>query len=98
MKTYISTIFAVFIGFAGIAQNCEALGLESINRIRTDIAFLANDGLEGRMPGTEGAEMAANYIANEFTNIGLIPMGDGGNYFQRNPRCRANPFACATQY
>jgi len=82
MKYYISTAFAMLIGFASFSQNCETLKEESIKRISTHIQFLASDDLQGRLPGTEGAEQAAQYIAGEFDSYGLTPMGDGSGFFQ----------------
>lgn len=49
--------------------------------LEKDITFLADDALEGRAIGTPGEEKAANYIAEEFEKIGLIPKGTDG-YFQ----------------
>lgn len=45
-------------------------------------AFLADDLLEGRAPGTRGAQLAAKYIAAEFARLGLEPAGNQGSYFQ----------------
>jgi len=46
------------------------------------IKYLASDDLEGRQPGTEGIELAAEYIARHFADAGLEPAGDDGTYFQ----------------
>lgn len=51
-------------------------------RLRTDMAFLSSDTLEGREAGTPGFQMAADYVADAFSATGLIPAGDGGTYFQ----------------
>jgi hypothetical protein len=48
-------------------------------RIRSDVMFLASDKLEGRRTGTEGANEAAAYIANEFKRLGLKPGGAGAS-------------------
>lgn len=45
----------------------------SVDRLRTHITYLASDALEGRRTGTPGAQGAAQYIAGEFTNLGLRP-------------------------
>jgi aminopeptidase YwaD len=42
-------------------------------RLRAHISYLASDKLEGRRTGTQGAEMAAAYIAAEFARDGLVP-------------------------
>lgn len=54
-------------------------------RIRAHVKFLSLDLLEGRGPGTRGAEVAAEYIATQFALAGLKPAGDNGSYFQPVP-------------
>jgi hypothetical protein len=49
--------------------------------LEKDIAFLADDKLEGRAIGTEGEKLAADYIAKTFEGFGLSPKGNDG-YFQ----------------
>ena len=48
------------------------------NTIEEDVAFLANDKLEGRQTGTEGEKQAANYLVERFKTIGLEPKGTDG--------------------
>ncbi|MDX6613105.1 MAG: hypothetical protein QOD75_2291, partial [Blastocatellia bacterium] len=43
----------------------------SADRLRAHITYLASDKLEGRRTGTEGANLAAEYIAREFARYGL---------------------------
>ena len=43
----------------------------SVERLRTHINYLASDKLEGRRTGSEGANLAAEYIAREFSRYGL---------------------------
>lgn len=52
-------------------------------RIRAHVKFLASDLLEGRGPGTRGAELAAEYIATQFALAGLQPGGDNGTFMQQ---------------
>ncbi|HEY2469432.1 MAG TPA: M28 family peptidase [Terracidiphilus sp.] len=54
-------------------------------KIRAHVRFLSLDLLEGRGPGTRGAELAAEYIATQFALDGLEPAGDHGSYFQKVP-------------
>jgi Zn-dependent M28 family amino/carboxypeptidase len=51
-------------------------------RMRADIAFLASEGLQGRMTATPGDELAAEFIATRFQRAGLKPAGPGGTYYQ----------------
>lgn len=53
--------------------------------IRAHVRFLSLDLLEGRGPGTRGAELAAEYIATQFALEGLKPAGDDGTFFQKVP-------------
>jgi aminopeptidase YwaD len=43
----------------------------SVERLRAHINYLASDKLEGRRTGSEGANLAAEYIAKEFSRYGL---------------------------
>jgi hypothetical protein len=43
-------------------------------RIRTDVAYLASDRLEGRLTGTPGNDSAAAYIARRFQALRLRPI------------------------
>ena len=54
-------------------------------RIRANVRFLSLDLLEGRGPGTRGAELAAEYIATQFSLDGVKPAGENGTYFQSVP-------------
>ena len=54
-------------------------------KIRAHVRFLSLDLLEGRGPGTRGAELAAEYIATQFALDGAEPAGDNGSYFQKVP-------------
>lgn len=53
-----------------------------IQDLRVDVVYLASDYLEGRETGKEGEQLAAEYIAGRFEEIGLSPKGSGGTYFQ----------------
>ncbi len=66
------------------AASAAADSIDS-EKIRAHVRFLSLDLLEGRGPGTRGAELAAEYIATQFALAGLQPAGDNGTYFQRVP-------------
>src|SRR5437899_8315608 len=59
-----------------------------VERMKKDITFLASDECEGRGVGTLGLDLAAQYIAVQFSRAGLKPGGVNGTYFQ--------PFTFAT--
>jgi aminopeptidase YwaD len=49
----------------------QAASTPSVDRLRAHINYLASDKLEGRRTGSEGANLAAEYIAREFARYGL---------------------------
>ena len=53
------------------------------NTIRSHIAYLADDRLKGRLPGTEGYQMAVDYVTDQFKKIGVQPAGDAGGFTQK---------------
>ena len=44
-----------------------------VKEVQKDLEYLSSDKLSGRETGTEGIELAARYIENHFTGIGLKP-------------------------
>lgn len=51
--------------------------------IKYHVEFLASDSLKGRAPGSEGNNIAAKYIQDEFKSYGLKPLGEDKKYFQQ---------------
>ncbi len=52
------------------------------SRTRAHVQALASDKLEGRMAGSEGEKLAAEYIAQELARIGAKPLPGMTNVFQ----------------
>jgi len=78
MKKLIS-IFSLFIALINIAfGQAEKNYPFSPQNIYEHIKYLASDKLEGRFPGTDGINLARDYILNEFEKYGLTPYGDQG--------------------
>ncbi|MDR3476742.1 MAG: M28 family peptidase [Gammaproteobacteria bacterium] len=50
--------------------------------LQKHVNFLSSDKLEGRLTGTIGEKIATQYVANVFHDLGLIPAGDNGTFFQ----------------
>jgi len=50
--------------------------------LKTRLYIFADDSMQGRLLATAGNVRAVDYIANELRQMGLIPMGDDGTYFQ----------------
>ena len=55
------------------------------NRLRAHIEFLASDLMRGRQPGSNEYNIAADYVVSQYRQIGLLPAGDDGTYFQQVP-------------
>lgn len=51
-------------------------------RLIGHIQFLASDDLKGRASGSPELERAADYIAKQFSDIGLSPGGDNDTWFE----------------
>src|SRR5438034_6727381 len=51
--------------------------------LRTWLAYLASDELEGRATFSESLGLAGAYIADQLKEAGVKPGGDHGSYFQR---------------
>ena len=50
-------------------------------QLQRHVLTLASETMQGRKTGTPGADMAAEYIANQFRELGLQPLD--GSYFQQ---------------
>ncbi len=51
-------------------------------RALAHIEVLASDAMRGRASGSPEDRLAAEYIARQFADLGLLPAGDNGTYFQ----------------
>ena len=60
----------------------QAMNRIDTNTIRSHIAYLADDKLQGRLPGTEGYQMAVDYVIDQYKKMGVAPGGDAGKYTQ----------------
>jgi hypothetical protein len=47
-----------------------------------DIAAIASDATEGRLPGSKGYDLAADHVIARFKAIGLAPAGDAHGFKQ----------------
>ena len=56
-------------------KNSNKTDIQITENLKTHIQFLADDKLEGRRTGTNGEELAMQYISKQFKEIGLIPKG-----------------------
>jgi Zn-dependent M28 family amino/carboxypeptidase len=63
----------------------QAEGVLSSDLLYAHTAFLADDLLEGRGPGSRGDLLTQKYIAAQFERLGLQPGGDNGTWLQKFP-------------
>ena len=65
------------------------------DEIKSHIAVLADDSLQGRKPFTAGETKATAYISSQFKKLGLEP-GNNGSYFQDVPMVEITSSPSAT--
>jgi len=80
-------MYRILVAFLLLSQITVAQKLNKADRflvenLKSQVGFLASDELKGRRAGDEGETMAAKFIAGKFKEVGLIPKGDNGEYFQ----------------
>ncbi|UOG76868.1 M28 family peptidase [Hymenobacter tibetensis] len=46
------------------------------------VRYLADDKLQGRLPGTAGYQMAVEYVVEQYKKRGVLPAGENGTYLQ----------------
>ena len=61
----------------------QAMDRIDTSTILTHIAFLADDKLKGRYPGTEGFKTATDYVIDQYKKIGLQPAGNNNGFTQK---------------
>ncbi|MFC2115820.1 M28 family peptidase [Bacteroidota bacterium] len=76
MKSYFLFIVTALLlaGCGGISENPEITEAELFQHL----SYLASDSLRGRLPGSEGDRLAAEYIASEFKKAGLAFLSKDG--------------------
>jgi hypothetical protein len=84
MKRFLILLFPLA---SAIAQNIDPAALAGYQAIQiadlhSRLSVLASDSMEGRETSYPGQHKAAQYIAHEFQQFHLKPIGDGGTYFQ----------------
>ncbi len=64
--------------------------------IKKHIAFLADDKLLGRFPGTPGFQAAVDYVISHYKQLGLQPAGDNNTYLQevKIRKAKVDPGQC----
>ena len=77
----IKFIFSVLLLATTVtAQKLKKEDKLTLANLKTHIAYLADDKLEGRRAGSNGEKMAMEYISGQFKENGVLPKGIEGYY------------------
>jgi hypothetical protein len=79
---------------AGACPDPDAL-LRGVDPRLAIVRYLADDALEGRMSGSRGERCAADFIAERFRRLGLVPAGDSVWFQNVDIVSVVNPHAAA---
>jgi len=60
----------------------KALNKVSAAAFQAHVAYLADDKLRGRQPGTPGYQLAVDYVTGQLQKLGVRPAGEKGTYLQ----------------
>ena len=70
--------------------SCGVNGQVTVKDLQDHIKYLSSDSLKGRLTGSPGDSLAADYIRNKLASYGLIPLsGDGLQRFKVTKRVLA---------
>ena len=71
MKKILLPVLLLLIGYSATIPEIKSTNHDiRIDDFHNHITYLASDELEGRSSGTQGDELAKDYIVNHFTNAG----------------------------
>ncbi|HEY0376231.1 MAG TPA: M20/M25/M40 family metallo-hydrolase [Pyrinomonadaceae bacterium] len=70
-QKFLPLSLALVLAFSAVAQRRAEDSAPSVERLRAHVSYLASDKLEGRRTGSAGATDAAEYVAREFSRLGL---------------------------
>lgn len=94
-------ILAAMLAVAGCSASNDdqksAMPEFSGDRIKADVAYFADDKLEGRYTGSPGYTIAAKHVADRFAELGLKP-GNNGSWYQQVPFAKATRRKDAPSY
>ncbi|SDL99946.1 M20/M25/M40 family metallo-hydrolase [Siphonobacter aquaeclarae] len=83
MRRILLFLFLPFLGYSQVPGDVlRHLGQIDTTRIRGHVAYLSDNRLQGRKPGTPGYQMAVDYVTGQFADMGLVPAGENGTWLQ----------------
>ncbi len=85
MRTPAWLLLAAVLSYGTACGPRDAPGIETITEVSlaADLHALAHDSMQGRLVGTPAISQAAEWIAERFAALGLVPAGEDGSWFQR---------------
>jgi hypothetical protein len=75
-------ILAASLALLSAREPSSISAASSAAELRRTVEFLASEELAGRMTGSDGSRLAADYLAAQLQKAGLQPGGDSGTFFQ----------------
>lgn len=72
----------IVISLISYGQKLKKADKAAIQQLKAHISYLADDKLEGRRAGTEGEQLASEYISKQFAAAGIQPKGDNNSWLQ----------------
>lgn len=89
-------ITALLLLFLPLFVNAQ-YSADELQDIRVDVVYLSSDLLKGRETGTDGEDLAAQYIIKRFREIGLEAKGTDGYLQPFDFKFKPNPHAPETE-
>lgn len=90
MKSLLKIVFILF-ALLFVNNNAQDNNHFSMESFKKHLEVLGSDLFEGRGTGTTGGYLAANYLAQEFSKLNLIPAGANDTYYQYIPLHASKP-------
>ena len=89
-------MFSLGIGIISMSLHSQAVvqSIEkdvSLQEVKAHLSFLTSDLLKGRATGSEGQQVAAEYISTHFLIHQVEPMDEVGGFFQKVPLRSTTP-------
>ena len=87
VRAFVAAGLGIVVCAAGLAQDNQpakkiSTGPFSADAYMAHVKFLASDELEGRLPGSEGAQRTAEYMIEKFKAAGCEPGAADGGWLQ----------------
>ena len=83
--TAMTTLLTFCLLFLQLEPPPAILASITPEKLRSHIAVLAHDSLQGRGPASAGDRKATAYIISQFKKFGLAPAGENSTYIQKVP-------------